>query len=440
MAVVAFPVIHARGLGKLYRIGSRAAVNRTLREAVTAGVGRALGVFRREEKSHERRNPAEIWALRNVDLTVDSGEVVGVIGPNGAGKSTLLKILARITTPTTGRVELRGRVRSLLEVGTGFHPELSGRENIYLNGAILGMRRIEIDERFDEIVAFAEVERFLDTPVKRYSSGMYVRLAFAVAAHLEPEVLLVDEVLAVGDLAFQRKCVGKMGEVAGKGRTVLFVSHQLAMISTLCERAILLQEGRVTADGPAAGVLKTYQDRAGPGFGEVARATFSDDPSRPGSLVAVGIQDAGGRGCSRFEVLEPVTVVVTYDVRQPLTGVALNLALIRQGEMILLSFDTDQDQTLLEVREPGRYEARAVVPGLLKAGGYSLTFSLGRPNGSSIHVERDALRFEVTELSIDTSMCSFASRRAGSVAVPLPWTTRRVEGARDLTDGPVESA
>ena len=212
--------------------------------------------LRRLRRSAPRRS--DFWALKDVSFEVPPGEVLGVVGRNGAGKSTLLKVLSRITEPTTGRVELRGRVGSLLEVGTGFHPELTGRENIYLNGAILGMKRREIARKFDEIVAFAEVEQFLDTPVKRYSSGMYMRLAFAVAAHLEPEILLVDEVLAVGDAEFQKKCLGKMGDVAGEGRTVLFVSHNMGAVQTVCRRALLLDHGRVKMIGPAEEVVAEY--------------------------------------------------------------------------------------------------------------------------------------------------------------------------------------
>jgi lipopolysaccharide transport system ATP-binding protein len=246
--------IQASGLGKSYRLGLSGAYN-SLREAISKGV-RQTG--RRVIGRSESREADVLWALRDVSFTVNSGEAIGLIGHNGAGKSTLLKLLSRIAEPTTGWAEITGRVGSLLEVGTGFHPELTGRENVFLNGAILGMRRAEIRRRFDEIVAFADIERFLDTPVKRYSSGMQVRLAFAVAAHLEPEILLVDEVLAVGDAAFQRKSLAKMAEVAREGRTVVFVSHNLATIQALCERGILLEQGRVIADAPVEEAVTGY--------------------------------------------------------------------------------------------------------------------------------------------------------------------------------------
>src|ERR1700674_4189980 len=243
-------VIRAEGLGKRYRRGLTGPPE-TLRDALTRVIGSPLAAMRRPTQEY-------FWALRDVGLEVCHGEVLGLIGRNGAGKTTMLKILSRITRPTTGWAEIHGRVRSLLEVGTGFHPELSGRENTYLSGSILGMGKREIDRKFDEIVAFAEVEKFIDTPVKHYSSGMYVRLAFAVAAHLEPEILLVDEVLAVGDITFQKKCMGKMGDVARQGRTIILVSHNMAAINSLCSRCVLLEHGRTAFDGPTAAATARY--------------------------------------------------------------------------------------------------------------------------------------------------------------------------------------
>ncbi|QQS44848.1 MAG: ABC transporter ATP-binding protein [Acidobacteriota bacterium] len=279
--------IKTERIAKHYRLGMGPRVNRTLRDAIIDSVGR----WRRNGES-----PADLWALDDVSFVIRPGEVVGIIGRNGAGKSTLLKILARITEPTRGRVEIYGRVGSLLEVGTGFHPELSGRENVFLNGSILGMSRSEIESKFEEIVAFAELERFIDTPVKRYSSGMYVRLAFAVAAHLEPEILLVDEVLAVGDAAFQKKCLGKMGDVARHGRTVLFVSHNTAAMLNLCERGLLIDRGRLIADAPIEPVIQQYlkglraatpwdlsnfEDRQGKGRVRFTRVRFEDGDGNP---------------------------------------------------------------------------------------------------------------------------------------------------------------
>jgi lipopolysaccharide transport system ATP-binding protein len=301
------PAIRIRGLSKRYRLGTRQAQYgyRTLRETIAAAVRAPLA--RRRSGGPDRREGAngddEFYALRGLDLDVQPGDVVGIIGRNGAGKSTLLKILSRITDPTAGRVEVRGRIASLLEVGTGFHPELTGRENIYLNGSILGMSRREIDRKFDEIVAFSEIERFLDTPVKRYSSGMYVRLAFAIAAHLEPEVLIVDEVLAVGDVEFQRKCLGKMQDVGREGRTILFVSHNISALQSLCRRGVLIQNGRLAADAPIDDAIRRYlhslescaavdlsarTDRKGIGTVRLLRVEVGDGDGPPGTPVTLG--------------------------------------------------------------------------------------------------------------------------------------------------------
>lgn len=266
--------IVVENLGKRYVIGHQVRHD-TLRDSLAHGARNLLGSLRRSTRTTRE----EFWALRDVSFKVEPGEVVGIIGRNGAGKSTLLKILSRITEPTNGRITIKGRVASLLEVGTGFHPELTGRENIYLNGAILGMSRAEIRTKFDEIVAFSEVERFLDTPVKRYSSGMYVRLAFAVAAHLDPEILIVDEVLAVGDMQFQKKCMGKMGQVAGSGRTVLFVSHNLAAVRSLCSSGLLLDGGRCGALVPVADALAAYtRSESGPSIAYERKKPAADKP------------------------------------------------------------------------------------------------------------------------------------------------------------------
>jgi len=268
-------IITAENLGKQYRLGTQQAAYATLRETIANAV-------RRPDKTRNGNATGTFWALRDINFEIQEGEVVGIIGRNGAGKSTLLRILSRVTEPTTGRVKLRGRVGSLLEVGTGFHPELTGRENIFLNGAILGMKKAEIVRKFDEIVAFAEIEKFIDTPVKRYSTGMYLRLAFAVAAHLEPDVLLVDEVLAVGDASFQRKCLDKMKVVGEDGRTVLFVSHNMPAVTRLCERIILLDEGRVVADGPAHKVASLYLQS---GLGTMAVREWKDRTKAPGNEI-----------------------------------------------------------------------------------------------------------------------------------------------------------
>lgn len=294
------PIISVDNLGKQYRLGATHKFQYgALRDVIGGILAAPFRVVRRQ--SSDAKSAESLWALRNVSFDVAEGDVVGIIGKNGAGKSTLLKILSKITEPTEGQIRLRGRVASLLEVGTGFHPELTGRENIFLNGAILGMTRKEIYRKFDEIVAFSEIDRFIDTPVKRYSSGMYVRLAFAVAAHLEPEILVVDEVLAVGDASFQRKCLGKMNRVAKEGRTVLFVSHNMAAVNSLCTQAILLSEGQLRSQGTASEIVAQYEamclDKAAGSMQEDGYWIAGDDNSGDGIRVtAIEMMDFDGEG------------------------------------------------------------------------------------------------------------------------------------------------
>jgi lipopolysaccharide transport system ATP-binding protein len=330
--------IEIAGLGKQYTIGTRRRGYDTLREAIVENT-------RRQLQRVARRTPhavdSTLWALRDISLTIDQGEVIGLIGHNGAGKTTLLKILSRITEPTRGYADVTGRVGSLLEVGTGFHPELTGRENVYLYGSILGMSRPEIRRRFDEIVSFAEVERFLDTPVKRYSSGMSVRLAFAVAAHLEPEILLVDEVLAVGDAAFQRKSLGKMGEVAGEGRTVIFVSHNLAIIQALCRRAVLLSRGEIVADGPVGDAIDQYL-RAFESAASENLLERTDRDSRGWDEVHIAgleIRDASGSHPDVVVGGRPATI--TVHVTDVLPEMHCRLTIVNSLGEPITTFDTE---------------------------------------------------------------------------------------------------
>jgi lipopolysaccharide transport system ATP-binding protein len=301
--------IHVEGLSKRYRIGKAQQRHDTLRDALMAGMCVPLDWLREGGPGAGRASRDTIWALKDVSFDVRRGEVLGIIGSNGAGKSTLLKVLSRITEPTEDRAILHGRVGSLLEVGTGFHPELSGRENIYLSGAILGMRRTEINRKFDEIVAFAELNKFLDTPVKRYSSGMYVRLAFAVAAHLDPEILLVDEVLAVGDAAFQRKCLGKMRDTAEGGRTVLFVSHSMKAVSSLCSKGILLDGGEVRLSGPVHEVIQAYLRGISSGLTHGERS-FEPTATAPVFVSSLRTVDANGIARRSFPRSEPVVLII----------------------------------------------------------------------------------------------------------------------------------
>jgi len=317
------PIIKVENIGKQYRIGARQQAYSTLREALAGAVQAPLKRLQRNGSS----DAVTIWALKNVSFEVRPGEVVGIIGRNGSGKSTLLKILSRITEPTTGRVELYGRIGSLLEVGTGFHPELTGRENIFLNGAVLGMRRNEIARKFDEIVAFAEIEKFLDTPVKHYSSGMYMRLAFAVAAHLEPEILLVDEVLAVGDAEFQTKCLGKMGAVAGEGRTVLFVSHNMTAVRRLCRRVIWLNDGEVVQAGETTQVIGDFLRR---GAFSTLKKEWDDPSQAPGNdqvrLRSIAVTPAGGQIDGQFTVKTAIQLEAA--IWNYLPGAVLNFSVV----------------------------------------------------------------------------------------------------------------
>ncbi len=318
-------VIRAEGLGKRYRIGEREGGG-LLRDKLGRALRSPLGMFRRKRRE-------EFWALKDVNLEVREGEVLGLIGRNGAGKTTLLKILSRITRPTTGWAEVRGHVGSLLEVGTGFHPELTGRENAFLSGAILGMKKAEIERKFDEIVAFAEIEKFIDTPVKHYSSGMYVRLAFAVAAHLEPEILLVDEVLAVGDLKFQKKCLGKMGDVARAGRTVVLVSHQMNQIRRLCQRVVWVDGGEIRRNGPAQDVVSGYE--AAMSAGELAPAGRERGASVKARFVRWDIEAGNGEPTTVLDWEGEVRLRFVVEVNEPLRNVHQGVALYNPARQVL---------------------------------------------------------------------------------------------------------
>ncbi len=356
-------------VSKRYLLGEQ----RNLRETLAAAARK------RRDESHE------LWSLRDVSFTVADGEAVGIVGRNGAGKSTLLKVLMRITTPTSGETRTRGRVAALLEVGTGFHPELTGRENVFLNAAVLGMSRSETARRFDEIVDFAGVERFLDTPVKRYSSGMYLRLAFAVAAHLEPDILVVDEVLAVGDAEFQRKCMNRMSAAEAEGRTVIFVSHDLAALSRLCSRAIWLEAGRIRDEGPTASVVRDYLTS---GFTGGQLASLSGGSSA-GRLVEVRVEplDRSNRPLVREE---PFRVVVCVEIREERLGLDLSVILTNQEGVRLV------DESLSDSRQQrfsvGHHEVSCVVPPVLPHGDYTVGAWLGTAH-EDVHYEPAALSF-----------------------------------------------
>ena len=373
-------VIKVEGLGKEYVIGARERSNETFREMLTSSLSapiRRLRKLRGEGAPEER-----FWALKDVSFEVKRGEVLGIIGRNGAGKSTLLKILSRITEPSEGRVTIKGRVASLLEVGTGFHPELTGRENIYLNGAILGMTHAEIRRKFGEIVDFSGVEKFIDTPVKHYSSGMYVRLAFAVAAHLEPEILVVDEVLAVGDAEFQKKCLGKMSEVAGRGRTVLFVSHNIAAVRSLCLRAIVLANGNVVADASAPRAIDMYLERANTCSHNGAEWSWNssempgDEALRVKKVALVGSNQVPTR---EVHSAEQIRIECEYEQRQFIRGLRMTLQFVTQlGEIAFTT--TDHSSRTAATFHPGTYRSTCRIPErLLNIGRYTIRLSIDVP-------------------------------------------------------------
>jgi len=395
--------IRAERLGKRYWIGQRREVATTLRDSIGRLFHRSLknknpilplGWSVNTSSEHEDF----IWALRNASFEIKKGEVVGIIGPNGAGKSTLLKMLSRIIEPTEGRAEIRGRVGSLLEVGTGFHPELTGRENVFLNGAILGMKKGEIKAKFDDIVTFSGVEKFIDTPVKHYSSGMNVRLAFAVAAHLEPENLFIDEVLAVGDAGFQKKCLRKIGEVAGEGRTVLFVSHNLGAVRSLCDRAILIEQGGMVLDGEASEVVSSYLASAVSGASE-GEITWKSDEEAPGEhgvkLRAIQLKQEDGTISSVFDVEKAIRIEIIYEVKASFIGLRVRLGLLTSmGEMAFQSVDKNVRRDTVT---PGRYRSTCIIPGnLLNAGEYIVRVGVGSPEMKRILPDREYLTFQTT--------------------------------------------
>lgn len=415
--------ITVANLSKRYRIGLATKSTSTIKSILTSP-------FRYLKSSLTPPNEAEIlWALNNVSFDVGEGEVVGIIGNNGAGKSTLLKILSRITDPTSGRIELRGRVGSLLEVGTGFHPELTGRENIYLSGTILGMRRKEIDQKFQEIAQFAEIERFLDTPVKRYSSGMYVRLAFAVAAHLEPEILLVDEVLAVGDIAFQKKCLGKMGDVSKQGRTILFVSHNMIAIQNLCEKTIWIDKGEVKKYGPTHEVISAYLSLANK---SQTLRYYPDQSSAPGNelikLRRVSISPKGGGDSQLLSMDSELEVTVEYWNLIPKARLHVSMQLFNENQTIVFataSKDSDPDVVNIEYPAGALIRTKCTIPGnLLNSGLHKFLLLIHRNTTKIIYRLDDALTFEVIDMGERAG--TWYGKEPGAVHPLLMWQTEQI--------------
>ncbi|MHB8485789.1 MAG: ABC transporter ATP-binding protein [Candidatus Acidiferrales bacterium] len=416
-------VIRVEGIGKRYRVGQRESY-RALRDVLS-------NAFR----SNGKRAPKDfIWAVRDVSFDVKQGEVVGLIGRNGAGKSTLLKLLARITRPTVGHAELHGRIASLLEVGTGFHPELTGRENIFLSGAILGMSKAEIVRKFDEIVAFSEVERFIDTPLKHYSSGMGMRLAFAVAAHLEPEILLVDEVLSVGDASFQKKCLGKMQEVSRGGRTILFVSHNVTAVTRLCNRCILLQAGAILASGATHDVMDTYL-RSELATSAAREWNLSDAPGdNVVRLRAVRVRKVDRTVSETFDIRQPVGIDVVFDVLQNGHVLAPNVHLFN-GEGINVFITIDQDPAWhRRARPTGRYCSTAWIPGnFLAEGHFVARVAITTFSNMTVHLdEPDLVAFQLVDSTAgDSARSDYAGHLPGVVRPLLKWSTTYDPASKD---------
>ena len=446
------PIISVRNIGKKYKLGATLGGRnyKTLRDVLTQAafgpIRKLSAAFRKEPftggsqsspnnpitQSPNNQNalssapcslpsaeasPHEFWALKDISFDVNQGEVVGIIGRNGAGKSTLLKILSEITEPTEGEIRIRGRIASLLEVGTGFHPELSGRENIYMNGAILGMTKAEIDAKFDEIVAFAEVEKFIDTPVKRYSSGMYVRLAFAVAAHLEPEILLVDEVLAVGDIAFQKKCLGKMEDVSQKGRTVLFVSHNMNAVNRLCNRSILLTNGQISYSGNTSAAIGKYLDQDKTAKKIVTHVLFNKQNYKDIHIREASLVDENGELLKGpVSVTERFFLIIVYVVKRPIKQLHLNFYIRNfQDDIVLFSDRRDNAKSYLNAK-PGSYDFSIEIPNpALVQGTYKI--SIGAVNRDNDFSEQrpNCLSFEIIDLE------SIRSERPGFIFVPVKW-------------------
>jgi lipopolysaccharide transport system ATP-binding protein len=419
-------VICVENISKVYRLGQIG--SGTLSNDIKVWWAKARGkpnpLLKIGQGNHGNLDGDTLWALRDINFNVEQGSVLGIIGRNGAGKSTLLKIFSRVTAPTSGQVKVKGRIASLLEVGTGFHPELTGRENIYLNGAILGMKRAEIDRKFDEILDFSEVEQFIDTPVKRYSSGMYVRLAFAVAAHLDPEILVVDEVLAVGDAEFQRKSLGKMGDVAQQGRTVLFVSHNMSSILRLTHEAIVLEKGRLALRAPSRDAVDYYlsagSTSAGERIWEDHEIPIDAAPFRP---IALRLLDKKGKVLETVRSIEPFFVEMEYNLSLPVTGLRIGLYLTSaRGDQILTTFDTDDGPRYEEYisRPAGHYLSRCEFPkDLLNGGRYILGI-----NASSYRIRRYFMDEQALGFSVDATGApgrQWTEPRPGVLRPRLDW-------------------
>jgi len=406
---MANPIIRVENLGKKYRLGQENRAGTGLRHVIEDAVRNPLKFFKGIQSPTE-----EFWALRNISFELEKGDVLGVIGHNGAGKSTLLKLLSRVTEPTEGCIRLRGRIACLLEVGTGFHHELTGRENVFLNGSILGMSRVEIKKKFDAIVSFAGVEKFIDVPVKRYSTGMMVRLAFAVAAHLEPEILIVDEVLAVGDAEFQKKCIGKMEDVASKeGKTILFVSHSMASVRRLCTKGLLLKKGSVVQLGKVADVVDSYVKALNTDDG----ATSLTEGEKDFSFLSIQTRQGDGTGSTVFNHDEPIEIIIRYRTKREIPELALDMLISNASEVPVFTVHRSSHQK--KNIPPGTWEAKITIPALfLIPDRYVVSLLAHVMRRETFQTIDRAVSFEINETGSD--MDGYGTR-FGSVMVPFRW-------------------
>lgn len=417
-------VISVRNISKSYRLGliSRGALADDLQRLWARVRGLPDPLQKIDQAGMRSRQGELLWALKDISFDVQQGEVLGIIGRNGAGKSTLLKILSRVTAPTTGDIKVKGRIASLLEVGTGFHPELTGRENVFLNGAILGMKKAEISRKFDEIVDFSGVEKFINTPVKRYSSGMYVRLAFAVAAHLDPEILIVDEVLAVGDIEFQKKCMGKMSQVARDGRTVLFVSHNIGAIVRLCSRGILLNQGKISIAADIETTVKSYI-----AMGNLQRAEYTQpaDSEKPINLRGIYLTTQNGNLQSQFKYTEGFRVNIQYEVNQPIKNCSVWIGFRTLDDFIIFgTSDTDLSADLWEGRKVGIYNTSVTIPGnWLNDGNYHIVVGISSAISKQVYDRVEAIECTILDDGTPEKMRTGYSR-PGVLQPFLTWDTR----------------
>jgi lipopolysaccharide transport system ATP-binding protein len=429
------PVISAERVSKQYVLGERERY-RALRDSLSDALRMPLTLLKRTLAGANRDDAGlpTLWALRDVSFTVDQGEVIGIVGRNGSGKSTLLKILSRVTEPSEGRARLIGRVGSLLEVGTGFHPELTGRENVYFNAAILGMRRNETARKFDEIVAFAEIERFIDTPVKRYSSGMQMRLAFSVAAHLEPEILLIDEVLAVGDAAFQKKCLGRMNEVSSEGRTILFVSHNMTAVQALCRKALWLEDGKVREFGASHSVVVNYLREANDA---VRQRTWKSPENAPGNhqvrLHSVRVGPAAGRQDDELDVHSPIELEFTYWNFDPSLRLNLSVTVATQeGVCAFVTTTTLESKWHGKAFPKGLFRSVCSIPAdLLNDNVYRVSLLFVKDSTVVLHAEDSVISFEIQDSLVGRD--EWYGKWQGVLRPALAWTTEMVEAPMEAS-------